>query len=202
MIFANKEILLLLLLLIPYVVWYVMKQHKTEPTMQVSTISMYANVPVSWKVYLRHAPFVLRVLALVMLVLMLARPQSTDNWQNTEIEGIDIMLAMDISTSMLAQDLKPNRVEAAKNVSDIISSNSNPKEEMFRDAFNKVQNSDSNRDFGTTKAAKVYFSMSDVGLKRYTGSSLLCWTIELYMFFNSDFLCASDLPEDLGAYVE
>ena len=54
-------------------------------------------------------------------------------------------------------------VEAAKNVSDIISSNSNPKEEMFRDAFNKVQNSDSNRDFGTTKAAKVYFSMSEPG---------------------------------------
>lgn len=116
MIFANKEILLLLLLLIPYVVWYVMKQHKTEPTMQVSTISMYANVPVSWKVYLRHAPFVLRVLALVMLVLMLARPQSTDNWQNTEIEGIDIMLAVDVSTSMLAEDLKPNRLEAAKTV--------------------------------------------------------------------------------------
>ena len=51
-----------------------------------------------------------------MIVLVLARPQTTDNWQNTEIEGIDIMLAVDISTSMLAEDLKPNRLEAAKQV--------------------------------------------------------------------------------------
>ena len=51
-----------------------------------------------------------------MIVLVLARPQTTDNWQNTEIEGIDIMLAVDVSTSMLAEDLKPNRLEAAKQV--------------------------------------------------------------------------------------
>ena len=51
-----------------------------------------------------------------MVILILARPQTTDNWQNTEIEGIDIMLAVDVSTSMLAEDLKPNRLEAAKQV--------------------------------------------------------------------------------------
>ena len=116
MIFANLEYLFLLLLLIPYIVWYFMRRKKTEPTMQVSSTRMYMNAPKSWKIYLLHAPFVLRIVAFVMIVLVLARPQTTDNWQNTEIEGIDIMLAVDVSTSMLAEDLKPNRIEAAKSV--------------------------------------------------------------------------------------
>ena len=116
MIFANIEYLFLLLLLIPYIIWYIMKRKKTEPTMQVSTTRMYMNAPKSWKLYLLHAPFLLRIVAFVMIVLVLARPQTTDNWQNTEIEGIDIMLAIDVSTSMLAEDLKPNRLEAAKDV--------------------------------------------------------------------------------------
>ena len=116
MIFANIEYLFLLILLIPYIVWYIMRRKRTEATLQVSTTRMYMNVRKSWKVYLIHAPFLLRICAFVMIVLVLARPQTTDNWQNTEIEGIDIMLAMDISTSMLAEDLKPNRLEAAKQV--------------------------------------------------------------------------------------
>ena len=116
MIFANIEYLFLLLLLIPYIVWYFMRRKKTEPTLQVSTTRMYMNAPRSWKLYLLHAPFLLRIAAFVMIVLVLARPQTTDNWQNTEIEGIDIMMAVDVSTSMLAEDLKPNRLEAAKQV--------------------------------------------------------------------------------------
>ena len=116
MIFAYIEYLFLLLLLIPYIIWYIIKRKKTEPTMQVSTTRMYMNAPKSWKLYLLHAPFLLRIVAFVMIVLVLARPQTTDNWQNTEIEGIDIMLAFDVSTSMLAEDLKPNRLEAAKDV--------------------------------------------------------------------------------------
>lgn len=116
MIFANIEYLFLLILLIPYIVWYVMRRKRTEATLQVSTTKMYLNTPKSWKVYFIHAPFLLRLVAFVMIVLVLARPQSTDNWQNTEIEGIDIMLAVDISTSMMAEDLKPNRIEAAKQV--------------------------------------------------------------------------------------
>ena len=116
MIFANIEYLFLLLLLIPYIVWYIMRHRKSEPSLQVSTTRMYMKAPKSWKVYFVHAPFVLRVITFVMIVLVLARPQTTDNWQNTEIEGIDIMLAMDVSTSMLAEDLKPNRIEAAKDV--------------------------------------------------------------------------------------
>ena len=116
MIFANIEYLFLLILLIPYIIWYVMKRKKTEPTLQVSTTRMYMKAPKSWKIYLLHAPFVLRTVAIIMVILILARPQTTDNWQNTEIEGIDIMLAVDVSTSMLAEDLKPNRLEAAKDV--------------------------------------------------------------------------------------
>ena len=116
MIFANIEYLFLLVLLIPYIIWYVMKRKKTEPTLQVSTTRMYMKAPKSWKIYLLHAPFVLRTVAIIMVILILARPQTTDNWQNTEIEGIDIMLAVDVSTSMLAEDLKPNRLEAAKDV--------------------------------------------------------------------------------------
>ena len=94
MIFANIEYLFLLVLLIPYIIWYVMKRKKTEPTLQVSTTRMYMKAPKSWKIYLLHAPFVLRTVAIIMVILILARPQTTDNWQNTEIEGIDIMLAV------------------------------------------------------------------------------------------------------------
>ena len=72
--------------------------------------------PKSYKNYLLHVPFLLRCPCLVLVILVLARPQTTNKWQNSEIEGIDIMLAIDVSTSMLAEDLKPNRLEAAKDV--------------------------------------------------------------------------------------
>ena len=84
--------------------------------MQVSTTSMYDKLPKSPLTWLRHLPFLLRVAGLVLLIIVLARPQSTHSWQRSEVEGIDIMMAVDISTSMLAEDLKPNRLEAAKQV--------------------------------------------------------------------------------------
>lgn len=116
MVFANIEYLLLLLLLIPYIVWYIMKHRSIGATLQVSDSTPYAAAPQSYKNYLLHAPFVLRVITITLLIMVLARPQTTDSWQNSEIEGIDIMLAIDVSTSMLAEDLKPNRLEAAKSV--------------------------------------------------------------------------------------
>jgi len=116
MIFANKEYLFLLLLLIPYVIWYIWKRKSSEASLQVSDTTVYDQIPKSYKNYLIHAPFLLRLVALVMIIVVLARPQSTDSWQNSETEGIDIMLALDVSTSMLAEDLKPNRLEAAKEV--------------------------------------------------------------------------------------
>lgn len=63
-----------------------------------------------------HAPFLLRMLCFVLAVIALARPQTTNNWNQTDVEGIDIMLCMDVSTSMLAEDLRPNRVKAAREV--------------------------------------------------------------------------------------
>jgi Ca-activated chloride channel family protein len=76
----------------------------------------FRDAPKSWKVRLMPLSLVLRVLALTMVVIVLARPQTQNSWKNKTIEGIDIMLAMDVSTSMLAEDLKPNRIEAAKQV--------------------------------------------------------------------------------------
>lgn len=116
MTFANIEYLFLLLLLIPYIIWYILKWKSAEASIQISDVSVYANTPKSYKNYLFHAPFLLRMVALALLIIVLARPQSTNSWQNSETEGIDIMLALDISTSMLAEDLKPNRLEAAKEV--------------------------------------------------------------------------------------
>ena len=114
--FANKEYLFLLLLMIPYVIWYLMYRKKTEPTMRMSDTFAFRNAPKSWKVMLMPLSPLLRILAFTMIVLVLARPQTQNSWKNKTIEGIDIMLAMDVSTSMLAEDLKPNRIEAAKQV--------------------------------------------------------------------------------------
>mgnify|MGYP001776314562 CR=1 FL=1 len=117
MVFANPTYLYLLLLLIPMIGWYIYKLCKSQASLQVSSTEAFEVAgAVSWKVYLRHVPFVLRTLAIALLIVVLARPQSTDSWQNSTTEGIDIVMAMDISTSMLAEDLKPNRLEAAKDV--------------------------------------------------------------------------------------
>ena len=114
--FVNKEYLLLLLLLIPYVLWYLLYRKKSEPTMQMSDTNAYRYAPKSLRQRLVWLPDVLRMATFVLVVLCLARPQTHNSWGKRTTEGIDIMLAMDVSTSMLAQDLKPNRIEAAKSV--------------------------------------------------------------------------------------
>ncbi len=114
--FANKEYFILLLLLVPYVLWYFLYRKRNEPTMRISDTSAYLDAPKSWRVRIVHAPMVLRCLTFILAVTILARPQTHNAWDNRSVEGIDIMLAMDISASMLAEDLKPNRMEAAKNV--------------------------------------------------------------------------------------
>lgn len=117
MIFANPSYLYLLVLLIPMIGWYVWKLSKSQASLQISASQAFdAPGTASWKVYVRHVPFILRLAAVAVLIIILARPQSTNSWQNTSTEGIDIMLAMDISSSMLGQDLKPNRLEASKDV--------------------------------------------------------------------------------------
>lgn len=114
--FANKEYLFLLLLIIPYVIWYVMYRKKSEPTMRMSDTFVFRYAPKSLKVRLMPLQMLLRLTAFTFLVLALARPQTSNSWKNRQTEGIDIMLAIDVSTSMLAEDLKPNRLEAAKMV--------------------------------------------------------------------------------------
>ncbi len=116
MTFAHPYCFLLLLLLIPAVLWYVLKRKQRYANLQVSNTFAFEGMKPSWKQRLQHFPFVLRCLVFALVVIVLARPQSTDSWQNTSTEGIDIVVALDISTSMLAEDLKPNRLEAAKNM--------------------------------------------------------------------------------------
>jgi len=116
MIFANPAYLYLLLLLIPMIGWYVWKMRKTQASIQIPSSQAFTTKTTTLKVYLRHLPFVCRTAAIFFLIIVLARPQTTDNWQNVNTEGIDIMLVMDVSTSMLAQDFRPNRLEAAKDV--------------------------------------------------------------------------------------
>ena len=114
--FANKEYLFLLLLLIPYAIWYVMYRKRSEPTMRMSDTYAYRYTPVSWRVRLLPLLPLLRMATFVLVVIALARPQTMNSWKNRTVEGIDIMMAMDVSTSMLAEDLRPNRMEAAKRV--------------------------------------------------------------------------------------
>lgn len=114
--FANKEYLFLLLLAIPYIIWYVMYRKKSEPTIRMADTYAFRFAPRSWRVMLMPVQLLLRLGCFAMLVIVLARPQTQNSWKDQTIEGIDIMLAMDVSTSMLAEDLKPNRIEAAKQV--------------------------------------------------------------------------------------
>ena len=114
--FKNPLFFLLLLVLVPYIVWYVMRYKQSLPSLKVPDTSKYMKVPKSFRLYLMHLPFVLRIILMTLVVCILARPQSKHSWSNTDVEGIDIMLSVDVSTSMLAQDFKPNRVEALKEI--------------------------------------------------------------------------------------
>ena len=114
--FASKAYFLLLLLLIPYILWYFLYRKKNEPTMRLSDTRQFAYAPKSLRQRLVHLPMMLRCLCFVLIVCAMARPQTHNSWDNKTVEGIDIMLCMDVSTSMLAEDLKPNRIEAAKQV--------------------------------------------------------------------------------------
>ena len=114
--FANREYLFLLLLTIPYIIWYVMFRKKAEPTIRMSDTAAFAKAPRSWRVMLMPVLPVLRLLAFCLLVLAMARPQTHHSSETRSVEGIDIMLVVDVSTSMLAKDLEPNRIMAARKV--------------------------------------------------------------------------------------
>jgi len=115
-IFANPKLLLLLLLLIPAVIWYILKSVKLTASLTFSNLEGFNKAKGSYKNVLRHVMFGLRMVALVLVIIAMARPQSSNQWKNVTTEGIDIVIALDISGSMLAEDFKPNRIEAAKDV--------------------------------------------------------------------------------------
>ena len=116
MTFANPGYLFLLLLLIPVIGWYIYELRKADASIQIGDTRILQEQPKSLRVRLLHLPFILRVAAITLLSLALARPQLTNRWSSESTEGIDIMMALDISGTMLAEDLKPNRLEAAKQV--------------------------------------------------------------------------------------
>ena len=116
MTFQSPLYLLLLLLAIPYLIWYWFKYKASTPSIRVSSTEAMFQAPKSLRQRLLHLPLLLRFAAYTFAVIALARPQTSNSWSSKHTEGIDIMLCMDVSTSMLAEDLKPNRIEAAKNV--------------------------------------------------------------------------------------
>lgn len=111
----NPEWFLLLVLLIPVVIFYILKW-KNETAALSHSVSFNLNDFKTWKNRLVHLPFVLMMFASVLLIVGMTRPQSTISWNEQEVEGIDIVLSLDLSSSMLARDFKPNRFESAKKI--------------------------------------------------------------------------------------
>lgn len=106
----------LFLIYIPLIYWYIIKYRTSNPSIAISSISAFSSIKSSPKVILSHINFLLRLLAIGALIIALCRPQTHDSRSKSMIEGTDIVLAMDISGSMLTTDFKPNRFEAAKSV--------------------------------------------------------------------------------------
>lgn len=114
--FASPHYLWLLTLLAPMIAYYVWRTIQGGAAIQISTVEGVARAPKSVRYYLRHLPFALRAAAFGLLVVALARPQQIEQNVRTSSEGIDIMLAIDVSASMLARDFEPDRITAAKEV--------------------------------------------------------------------------------------
>lgn len=114
--FASPKILWFLLLLLPLVGYYIYRTRQGGASVVVSTTETVRRAPRTFRYYLRHIPFVLRCAALSLIVVAIARPQSAEHYTNTTTEGIDIVLAVDVSTSMLAKDFIPDRLSVAKEV--------------------------------------------------------------------------------------
>ncbi len=114
--FANPAFLWLLLLLPLLTAWYIWRQNRLSASLRHSSLAPLSDLPTGMRVRLRHIPFVLRMLALGLLIVAFARPQSSARGEKVYREGIDITIVLDISGSMLAEDFRPNRLEAAKKV--------------------------------------------------------------------------------------
>lgn len=113
---AHPGLLWLFLIYIPLIAWYILRHRDAYPAMQTSTVSPFAKMGRPLRQYGLHAMFVLRLLGLGCLIIVLCRPQSSDAWSTSKTEGTDMVIALDISSSMLARDFKPDRLEAAKKI--------------------------------------------------------------------------------------
>ncbi len=116
--FANPEFLWLLLVVPLLVLWYLLKNKKINVPIKFSTIEGFRRTKPSWRVKFLHLPFGLRVFGIILIIIALARPQNSGSEKQIETEGIDIVITLDISGSMLAEDFKPNRLEAAKKITE------------------------------------------------------------------------------------
>ncbi len=116
MTFANPSYFFLLLALIPFVLWHFLLSKRRTPSIMMATTKNYLRQPKTLRAALVDLPFVLRLIAFVLVVVAMARPQTHTALSERETEGIDIMLALDVSTSMLTPDLRPDRITAAKQV--------------------------------------------------------------------------------------
>ncbi len=114
--FHNPKILWLLLVLVPLVANYIWRLRQGPAAIRTSTVATVKGAPRTWRYFLRHIPFALRCAAVALIIVALARPQSAEHHTKTNAEGIDIVLAVDVSSSMLARDFKPDRISAAKEV--------------------------------------------------------------------------------------
>lgn len=117
MFFEYPKLLWLLLLLIPLLAWYLWRELKgRRATLTVSSGQQWKGKGSSRLVWMRHIPFALRFIAVAALIVAIARPRSSTDFEKVDTEGIDIVLAMDVSTSMLARDFSPDRIGAAKDI--------------------------------------------------------------------------------------
>jgi len=114
--FAEKHWFWLFCILPVMIAWYIWKRNTYEGELNYSSFAMLQGIRSSGKAKLRHVLFVLRLLSISLLILAIARPQSRSSWKDVKTEGIDIVISLDLSSSMLARDFKPNRIEAAKDV--------------------------------------------------------------------------------------
>jgi Ca-activated chloride channel family protein len=115
-IFESPGFLYLLIVLPVMIGYYGWRQHKTSATLSVPGLQQFGHAGTTFRHWLRHFLFGFRTVAIGLIIIVLARPQATSSFQDVSTEGIDIVLALDISGSMLARDFKPDRLEASKNV--------------------------------------------------------------------------------------
>ena len=114
--FARPYLFWLFLIYIPLIAWYIYKLRKIDPAIHISNLDAVKSLRTSYRVYLKHGLFILRLLAIGCVIVILCRPQTHNKWISSNVEGTDIVIALDMSTSMLAQDFTPDRFGAAKEV--------------------------------------------------------------------------------------